>query len=463
MEERLVRLYHQYNPWWEKKEIPAKFRFPYKRPIFTKIVDVTQQGQNVVLVGPRRVGKTVLLHQFIESLLIQGFDPNRIFYLAGDDPSLIAEEHPVVDAIEFLEKIIFQKSLREMGGRFYIIFDEVQGIKQWAEYFKKYIDIGYPICFLASGSSSIKMVRTTRESLVGRALEIIIYPFSFREFLELKYNFEFQQPKAINIVKKEEFSTHANFLYREGLKRIEIIKRAIGDYFIYGGFPETYQMSPSEVMSYLKMQVIERVLYRDIPEVVEVRNPYLLQQILSFVSSESGNIFNFTNLSSKFSARYETISTYLFYLESAFLVNILKKYSRGGLGKAKSWPKIHVQDPAIANSMLNLGRDILSRAEILGRIAEGITVSSLSRSGFSVFYWRHRDKEVDIILEKSGKILPIEIKYTSRVNHRDLSGISSFQTKYKAQWALIITEDEFKIEKNIFYLPLWLFLLMNFS
>jgi predicted AAA+ superfamily ATPase len=463
MEERLVRLYHQYNPWWEEKEIPAKFRFPYKRDLFSRIVNLTRKGQNVILVGPRRVGKTVLLYQFIQSLLAQGFDPNRIFYLAGDDPSLVAQEHPVSDAIEFLEKIIFQKSLREMGGKFYLIFDEVQGIKKWAEYFKKYIDLGYPICFLASGSSSITVVKTTRESLVGRAMEIITYPFSFKELLELKYNFELLKIETVDIFNKEKFISQANLLYKEGLKKIDIIKRAVGDYFIYGGFPETYRMQVSEVMSYLKTQVVERVLFRDIPDVVEVRNPHLLQQILTFVSSESANIINFTNLSSKFSTRYETISTYLFYLESAFLINILKKYSRGGLAKAKSWPKVHIQDPAVTNCMLNLGRDIFTRSEILGRIAEGITVGLLSRFGFSVFYWRQRDKEVDIILERRGKILPIEVKYTSKVDPRELSGIRSFEAKYKTQRALVITEDKFKVEENIFYLPLWLFLLMNFS
>jgi hypothetical protein len=184
---------------------------------------------------------------------------------------------------------------------------------------------------------------------------------------------------------------------------------------------------------------------------------------LTFVSSESANIINFTNLSSKFSTRYETISTYLLYLESAFIINILKKYSRGGLAKAKSWPKVHIQDPAFTNCMLNLGRDVLTRSEIMGRIAEGIAVGLLSRFGFPVFYWRQRDKEVDIILEKRGKLLPIEIKYTSQVDTRELSGIRSFEAKYKTQRALVITKDKFKVEENIFYLPLWLFLLMNFS
>lgn len=463
MEEKLARLYNQHNPWWEKKEIPSKFRLPYKRALFNRIVNLTQKGQNVILVGPRRVGKTVLLYQFIQSLLTQGLDPHRIFYLAGDDPSLLVQEHPVSDAIEFKEKIIFRKSLREVGGQFYFIFDEVQGIRKWAEYFKRFIDLGYPICFLASGSSSLKMVKTTKESLVGRAMEVIAYPFSFKEFLELKYNFEHFEPEPVDIFHREEFSSRANVLYKAGLKRIELITRAMGDYFIYGGFPETYQMPANEVMSYLKTQVVERVLFRDIPDVVALRNPHLLQQLLTFLSSESANIVNFTNLSSRFSARYETISAYLFYLESAFLICILKKYSRGGMARAKSWPKIHLQDPAVIGSMLNLGREVLTRPEILGRVAEGVVANLLLREGLPVFYWRQRDKEADVILERRGRVLPIEIKYTSPVDTRELSGIRSFQAQYRTQWALVITEDEFRIEEKIVYLPLWLFLLMNFS
>jgi predicted AAA+ superfamily ATPase len=235
------------------------------------------------------------------------------------------------------------------------------------------------------------------------------------------------------------------------------------DYFIYGGFPETYQMPANEAMSYLKTQFVERVLFRDIPEVVAVRNPHLLQQLLTFLSSESANIVNFTNLGSRFSARYETISAYLFYLESAFLISVLRKYSRGGMSRAKSWPKIHLQDPAVTGSMLNLGNEVLTRPGILGRLAEGIVANFLLREGLPVFYWRQRDKEVDIILERKGKILPVEVKYASPVDRRELSGLRSFQTRYGTQWALIITEDEFRIEDNIVYLPLWLFLLMNFS
>jgi predicted AAA+ superfamily ATPase len=93
--------------------------------------------------------------------------------------------------------------------------------------------MGYPICFLASGSSSIKMVKTTRESLVGRAMEIVAYPFSFKELLELKYNFELLEIEAVDIFNKEKFNSQANLLYKEGLKKIDIIKRGLIDYFIY--------------------------------------------------------------------------------------------------------------------------------------------------------------------------------------------------------------------------------------
>lgn len=368
MDEKLVRLYYQYNSWWKEKGIPSRFRFPYKRKLFYEILRLVNKNQNVILVGPRRVGKTVLLHQFIQYLLESGCNPGNIFYLACDDPSLSVIEHPVHDAVEFLERIVFKKSLRDVKERFYLIFDEIQGIKKWAEYFKKYIDLGYPVSFLASGSSSIKIVKTSRESLVGRAVELTAYPFSFKEFLELRYKeiFEFGRLEPVNIFERKKFETMADFIYSDGLRKIDIIKRGLEDYFVYGGFPEVYTMGVSEAMHYLKNQVIERILFRDIPEVIEIRNPRLFQQILTFISSESANIVNYSNLSSKFASRYETISSYLFYLESAFLINILKKYSRGGLSMAKSWPKIHIQDPALANAMLNLGRDILINHEIMG-------------------------------------------------------------------------------------------------
>ena len=185
IEEKTVRLYQQYNPWWATAKIPGKFSFSYKRSLFEELKKTIRRQKSVTLVGPRRAGKTVLLYQFIEFLLDRGIEPQKIFYLACDDPSLTVAEHPVADAINFLEEIIYQKSLLRKKGRFYLIFDEIQGVPKWAEYFKKYLDLGYPIRFFASGSSSIKMIRTSKESLVGRGVEIQVLPFSFKEFLQL--------------------------------------------------------------------------------------------------------------------------------------------------------------------------------------------------------------------------------------------------------------------------------------
>lgn len=462
MNEKLAAIYHQYNPWWEGKDIPSKYRFPFKRELFNKINKLAQKGDSTILIGPRRVGKTVLLYQFVQSLLEGGFEPRRIFFLAGDDPSLVIREHPVSDAISFLEEFVFKKSLRELGGRFYLIFDEIQGIKRWAEYFKKFLDLGYPVCFLASGSSSIKMVKTTRESLVGRATEILTLPFSFREFLRLKYGLDPPAAEPFDLLNPDDYAARLDSVYREGLDRIETIGKAMNAYFIFGGFPETYTMPENEAADYLKNQVVERVLFRDIPEVIELKNPYLLQQLFNFVSSETANIASFANLCSRFAARYETVSAYLLYLESAFLINILKKYSRGGMAPARSWPKVHIQDPAVANAMMNLGDQLFARPDIQGRITEGIVVSALKNTGASLFYWRERDKEVDIVLSRGDRILPIEVKYTSRpAGGREISGIKSLKTKYKFSRALVITRDKYDLQGEIIYIPLWLFLLLN--
>lgn len=464
-EEKTLRLYQQYNPWWTTGKVPGKFHFPYKRFLFRQLKRAVKDQKSVILVGPRRAGKTVLLYQLIENLLNQGVDPQKIFYLACDDPSLAIAEHPVADAIDFFEKIIYQQSLLKKQGRFYLIFDEIQGLPKWAEYFKKYADLGYPVRFLASGSSSIKMIKTTKESLVGRGVEIQVLPFSFSEFLQLTNEnvFKEKQRPLINIFKRNELEKEARILYKKGIKRIEVLENSLQKYLVFGGFPETYGMSFQEANSYLKTQVIERVIFRDIPRVVEIRNPELLRQLLIFLSNETANVVSFSNLCSKLASRYETISSYLFYLESSFLINILKKYSRGGLARAKTWPKIHIGDPAIVNAMLNLEKEILSKPELLGRVTEGMVANFLrSKQGFNSFYWRERDKEVDLILERGGRVLPIEVKNKSRVQKKELKALFSFQEKFKSKWSLLITKDQFEIENNLIKIPLWLFLLLRF-
>lgn len=448
------KVYIDYNPWWEGKTIPDKYKFKTKRELFGIIKKDFKRNNIISLVGPRRVGKTVILYQLIESLLKQKVDPKSIFYLSSDDPSIIVKKHIVQDSIDFYEKNIIQDSLKDRKKTRYFFLDEIQKSERWAEYLKKYIDLGYPIKFIVSGSSSIKMIKNSCESLAGRSKEYVLPPLSFSEFINWEED------------KLETFTLNPfNFDRLTSLyKKLFLNKRqyllAFDRFIRKGGFPETYSMSWQERSDYLKKDVIERVIFRDIPETTKIKNPNLTARLFTFTCYETANILSFQNLSQKLAARFETISEHLFYLEYSFLISLVKKFSRGGLAVAKSQPKVHSIDPSLILALTNKGELVFRERDFLGRLIESTVVSHLRFSlGLDrLFFWRDERGEVDIVINLAKTVLPIEVKYSNNFKKSDFAGLCRFQAKYQTKKALVLTDDFFGREDKKTFLPVWFFL-----
>jgi predicted AAA+ superfamily ATPase len=219
-------------------------------------------------------------------------------------------------------------------------------------------------------------------------------------------------------------------------------------------------MTLEERVDYFKKEVVERVIFRDIPEITKIKNPNLTVRLLTFSSYETGNIISFQNLSQKLGARFETISEYLFYLESSFLITLLKKFSRGGLTIAKSQPKICVNDSSLILALTGKKDIIFGEKEFLGRLIESMVVSHLrfSLDKDAIFFWRDERGEVDIIVNLGKNVLPIEVKFKNKFERSDFTTIYRFQKKFGTKKSLTLTEDFFSQEEGKIFIPVWLFL-----
>lgn len=465
-----------HNPWWQGGGIPALYgKYTTQRKHLFEIIkqtDTTNQATSIV--GPRRTGKTVLIYQTIRYLLEAGVNPRQIVFLKADDPSLKVEENIIEDLIQSIEKYFPQDNQNNIR---YIFLDEIQGIPQWAEYIKKYIDIGAPLKFVISGSASINIVKTTKESLSGRAKEIIIGPLSFREVFDWVQSVETKTtlPKldTNDLFDQKKFTKKVNEIWNQFSGATNSILKMYEEYLLMGGFPyvidqyyKHQKYDSLEINDYLKTEVIERALFRDIPMLTEVKNPYLLQQLFVLLSKESGSIFNLRELSRKLSISFQTVQNHLWYLQQSYLTSILRKYSRGGMSQARTQPKVYVTDTGIINSLNNTGREVLLDQGFLGRLAESQISSYLQFNyrEFNKYYWRDSRGEIDFILSRSNLILPIEVKYRTDSEHAAYKGIQIFASKHKYPFFLAITQNEytFKGSKGDFILiPAWLFCLLR--
>ncbi|MCC6637759.1 MAG: AAA family ATPase, partial [Ignavibacteriaceae bacterium] len=139
-EELIIQRLQFENPWWTSGQ-PAEFFAPFEKRLqfsgFQELVEETTIRRAVILMGPRRVGKTVLMHQSIGNLLNQKIPPNQIFYISIENP---------IYNYRGLEEL-FHLSLKASGNKdpkgCFLFFDEIQYLKDWEIHLKSLVD-SYP-------------------------------------------------------------------------------------------------------------------------------------------------------------------------------------------------------------------------------------------------------------------------------------------------------------------------------
>ena len=156
-------------------KVPAFKRWPFAR---LKRLLVKGMTPATVLRGPRRVGKTILLRQLIESLLTEGILPHRLLYVPFDElPTLRGLREPVLDIARWYEGEILRTTFNETartGGTAYLLLDEVQNLDAWAPQVKNLVD-NHSVRVLVTGSSSLR-IESGRDSLAGRITTLDVGP-----------------------------------------------------------------------------------------------------------------------------------------------------------------------------------------------------------------------------------------------------------------------------------------------
>ena len=178
------------NPWWHGGEMlkpPSFHRWP-----FTRLFHLLKEGmtQAVVLRGPRRVGKTVLLKQVVQGLLEEGIPGNRILYVPFDElPTFRKLQEPILAIARWYENQILGESFNRAaneGRPAFLLFDEVQNLRAWAPQIKNLVD-NHGVRTLLTGSSSLR-IEAGRDSLAGRITTVDMGPLFLREIAELRFN-----------------------------------------------------------------------------------------------------------------------------------------------------------------------------------------------------------------------------------------------------------------------------------
>lgn len=459
------------NSWWENKKISDRFLLGRKREEFQLITNKLEEKRILSIIGPRRVGKSTLIYQTINYLLEEkGIDKKRILFFSGDDPSLFfSDDDKLSDILEVYFNEILQESIDNLTSKVYIFIDEIHFIKNWQNYLKVYFDRKYNIKFVVTGSSSVHLFKDTSESLLGRIENVYVLPLTFNQFLNF-YRTYVEKKEDINIIKFEFNNPDESFskleeIYNNTDLKMQM-KKILDEYVLVGGYPEYFEdMDINVWQKRLADDIITRGIYKDILTMYNIKSPEILEKIMYYIADNNSQTFSYSSMTKNFGVDTVTIINYIGYLKQAFLINVLENYSTN-IGKIiRSNKKLSILDNGICNSLLKK-KELTS--DDVGHIIESMVDFDIrllcENENYNEYYYRNTEKEeIDVIIDRKIDIIPLEVKYTNKIEGSDVKTIKKFINKNKenklgkTKYGIIITKDILKREDNLYYIPYYLF------
>lgn len=434
--EELIAILAPFNPWWRKEailDLPV-----WKRSAFHELIQwVTNPPAHraILLSGPRQVGKTTLLLQTINELIKKGTPPANILYATFDHPLLkLAGLDAVLEAWRELEP--------KVEGVEYLFLDEAQFIKDFGTWTKHQIDFSKHRRIVFTGSA-MPLAHSGEESGVGRWHTLQIATLSFYEYLQIK------KINIPNIPKIAFLHELFNYSTAEFYNIIHATQSLIGhfhEYLVRGGFPQTALVENiPQAQRLLREDIIDKVLKRDMTALFGVRRILELEQTFIYLCMHEGGVQDLQTLSSNLGITKNTVQNFINLLEATHLLYKLPPF---GYGKEilRARYKLYLADPAIAPAILMKGKTILEDSKALGNAVEAAVFAHLKAHSVSnharFSYWKDsKNKELDLVVEISEEIIPIEIKYQSQITLGEIQGLVSFcQLKNSIKRGYVITK-----------------------
>ena len=302
------------NPWWRTGAIdPLYERLPRRAyfPRFQTAVARTTPRRTVILLGPRRVGKTVMVHHAISALIAGGTDPRRILHLAVDTPTFTGRS--LEQLLRLGMRVVDYEP--ESFEPFFVFLDEIQYVRDWERELKTLTDTFTAVEFVATGSAAAALRAKSTESGAGRFSTFALPPLTFAEFIDLR-----EETRGLFEIGEGDVFAKAEDAERQ---RSEWV-----DYLHFGGYPEVLfdeglRQNPGQ---YIRRDIVERVLTRDLPQLYGITDVRELNQFFTVLCYQTGQEVSPQVLSKQSDGiRKETIGRYLEYLEAAFLLRVLDK------------------------------------------------------------------------------------------------------------------------------------------
>ena len=363
----------------------------YPRILLNRVIEFLQPCKVILIVGARRVGKTVFLSQIQEHI------KDSTLFLNGED----------MTTADLLKNPRVEQYRQLLKGKSLLIIDEAQKVPGIGDIVKLMVDNIPEIKVILTGSSAFQLGKRFGEALTGRKYTLQLFPLCF-----------------------EEFSRNENPL--ETLERAE-------DRMIFGGYPEVWRLDERiQKIAYLK-ELVNDYLFRDILEFENVQNASKLKDLLRLIAHQTGKDVSNHELGLQLGINKNTVDRYLYLLSKVFIIFRVQGFSknlRKEITKSHRW---YFHDNGIRNVFLanfnqpNMRNDLGSLWENY-LISERVKTLSYRLDYANTYFWRTYDQqEIDWVEEKDGALHGYEIKWQVR------------RTKPPAAWSKAYPEAKYTV------------------
>ncbi len=343
-----------------------------KRRIESQVLKNLTPNKVIVLLGPRRVGKTILIQQILQQV---------------DEPYLLLNGEDV-DVRQRLERRSKQNYLNILGKKKLLIIDEAQKIPEVGSILKLMVDEIEGIKILVTGSSAFDINKYTGEPLTGRKKTFNLFALSEEELEQVENPIE----KTANLKQR----------------------------LVYGNYPELLQLPDEEDKQEYLQELVNSYLLKDILAFENIRNSDKILKLLRLIAFQIGSEISYSELSRQLSMSKNTVERYLDLLSKVYVVHSVSAFSRNlrkEISKGRKW---YFYDNGLRNILIGNMNPLELRNDI-GELWENYIISErlkyqkYNRMLVYNYFWRTYDQqEIDWIEDRGGILHAYEFKWNPR-------------------------------------------------
>lgn len=340
-----------------------------QRTILQHLINNTQAGKVMLVLGPRRAGKSHLLHAFLDKW------KGTYLFLNGED--------------EAVGRLIASRTFTNYAGLIgdnqLLIIDEAQKIQGIGPALKFMVDSFPDLKIIATGSSMFDLEQNLGEPLTGRKITYHLFPFAQDELMQIE--------NAVTV--------NAN----------------LEDRLIFGSYPELQKLSSREQKAEYLKEIVNSYLLKDILSLDNIRNSQKIYDLLRLLAFQVGSLVSLQEIGNTIGMSKNTVERYMDLLSKCFVIQRVGGFSRNGRSEITKMAKWYFFDNGIRNTLIANHNPMQFRGDA-GPLWENYIVmerlkyQSNTRMLVNNFFWRtHEQQELDWVEDRGGKLYGFEFKW----------------------------------------------------